>query len=442
MREKEARLGRVAAPVFAAVLASGSAAWAQTSAPPGCSVAAQGQPGSLLYIDGPSSTEGSALETLFEAVAPLVSAFAGLVYIKDAPCTAIGHVISQAAGSMTADYLTPGAAPVACTPSVAAPDLAVSDVSAATCTQALSTAPLSAAQLDVFGPVQPIGIVVPSSSTQAVISADAAYVVFGFDASNYVVAPWSDPASVFTPSVTSGPLGLVGAVIGLSPAKWATAKTSMLTSTTSLVSAIAADAMPNAAIGVLPMPIAQQTAGLDVLAFQAANQACGYLPDSGSLERDKINVRQGRYGLWGPVHLVTRIDGSGDVVDASGASSPALAAVIAALSADGPSGSVRAAAPDGGADSGQSSVAGPAVSVDAQRLLGAVAGAGFVPWCAMQVTRATDGGPEASYAPPVSCECDFETILGATTHYCTPCQTDADCTIAAPSCQYGFCEVQ
>ena len=61
---------------------------------------------------------------------------------------------------------------------------------------------------------------------------------------------------------------------------------------------------------------ARTTGGLKILAFQAADQSCGYLPDSDATHFDKINVRQGRYDIWGPIHLVTAVDDSGNPTNA------------------------------------------------------------------------------------------------------------------------------
>ena len=55
---------------------------------------------------------------------------------------------------------------------------------------------------------------------------------------------------------------------------------------------------------------------------------------------------------------------------------------------------------------------------------------GFIPQCAMQVSRTSEIGVEASYAPPAACSCAFETATGTplSGHTCTACTTNADCT--------------
>ena len=59
---------------------------------------------------------------------------------------------------------------------------------------------------------------------------------------------------------------------------------------------------------------------MKVLAFQAdqvAGQTCGYFPDSTANTFDKLNVRQGRYDIWGPLHFITAVDGGGNPLGTS-----------------------------------------------------------------------------------------------------------------------------
>ena len=45
-----------------------------------------------------------------------------------------------------------------------------------------------------------------------------------------------------------------------------------------------------------------------ILAYQHFKQDCAWLPDSSSTSFDKINVRDGHYPLWGPLHLFAKVD--------------------------------------------------------------------------------------------------------------------------------------
>jgi hypothetical protein len=395
----------------------------------------------VLYLAGPSTTEGSGVLPLVEIVAGAVAGLASAVYMPTPPCTAIQSLVASTPGDTAALYLNPAGGTTACAADATPPDVAVSDIYPVTCTQNLGIAPLTSAELDFIGPIQTSAIIVPSSSSEKVISADAAYVVFGFGAANYVVAPWSDPASIFVPNTLSGPLNLIGATVALSPGKWVGAKTSTLASTSALASALKADAMPSAAIGILPGSVSSQTSGIKVLAYQHSSQECGFLPDSDSIHFDKINVRQGRYALWGPTHFIVHVDSAGTVLDRAGQPSAILRTVLDALAANGPSEPAPGVAGDSGVYA-QGDASAPVPVIDGEAFTQAVASASFIPWCAMQVVRAKDGDPEASYQPSAPCSCSFESAVGATTSFCATCGTDADCTGIARKCRYGYCEVQ
>lgn len=393
----------------------------------------------LLYVVGPSTTEGSGVLPLVQVVANAVSAWALVVYVPTPPCSALQNLAMATPGNTAALTLNPTGSTTACMADAVAPDLAVSDVYPDTCVQNLGIAPLTSSELDFLGPVQTSTIVTASSSSEKVISADAAYVVFGFGAANYVVSPWSDPASIFVPDQQSGPLNLIGATIGLSPSNWAGAANSTITSTSNLTKALKADATPSATIGILPGTVASQTSGIRVLAYQHSTQQCGFLPDSDSLHFDKIYVRQGRYTLWGPTHFVVHVDAAGTVLDHTGQPSAVLRAALDALTASAPGGAQSGADVDSSVYA-EGDAGTPAI--DPQSFTRAVASASFVPWCAMQVLRTADGAAEASYQAPAPCGCFFESALGATTSLCPTCGSNADCTGTAGTCRYGYCEDQ
>ena len=74
-------------------------------------------------------------------------------------------------------------------------------------------------------------------------------------------------------------------------------------------------------------------------------------------------------------------------------------------------------------------------------LVTAVIEAGFLPACAMKVSRTEEVGPLAVYKPKFGCGCYFEAhVNGATT--CQACAGPAECPHGAPACNYGYCEVQ
>ena len=52
-------------------------------------------------------------------------------------------------------------------------------------------------------------------------------------------------------------------------------------------------------------------ANLKALAFSAEGQQCAYLPDSTPFKKDKQNVRDGHYPIWGPIHFFTAVSDGG-----------------------------------------------------------------------------------------------------------------------------------
>ncbi len=74
------------------------------------------------------------------------------------------------------------------------------------------------------------------------------------------------------------------------------------------LSLVNGDGAADAALGLLgtdyyDLPIHRDA--LKALGFQANGQSCAYLPDSSLTTRDKINVRDGHYPLWGRIHFFT-----------------------------------------------------------------------------------------------------------------------------------------
>jgi hypothetical protein len=132
-------------------------------------------------------------------------------------------------------------------------------------------------------------------------------------------------------------------------------------------------------------------------------------------------VRQGRYDIWGPLHMVVAVDGSGNPTN------PQIASIVKYLSLD-------------------SSLA----TTDMDNVIKADASAYVIPQCAMQVSRSAEVTPDApgmaSYQPPMGCGCYYESIKNggqAYSKYCKSCSSGTDCTNSAyPKCNFGFCEAQ
>jgi hypothetical protein len=169
-----------------------------------------------------------------------------------------------------------------------------------------------------------------------------------------------------------------------------------------------------------------------MLAYQHTGQGCGYWPSSTSNGTDMINVRQGRYVIWGPEHLIVNVDSNGNPLDHTLSANPAGTTFMNAFIETGPKPSLTSSA-DGGLD-----------ETATEQIILAEATAGVVPWCAMQVQRTAEIGAESSYQPVGSCGCYFESSLGATSpgNTCTPCIDDTACTVdpARSVCSHHYCE--
>jgi hypothetical protein len=263
---------------------------------------------------------------------------------------------------------------------------------------------------DFEGPAQSYDFIVPVASSQQSISAEAAYFVYGFGASDpaHTVSPWSQLAEIIRRDQNSGATIAVSQAIGVPPAKFlgTDGKTN-----TGVLTDVANAATPENAIGYVSGEVADgNRATVRALAYQHTGQTCGYWPDSTKDAFDKTNVRDGQYWIWSPVHLFAAVDGSGKITDAPTAS------LIGYLT-----GSVT---PPAGIDPFKAAVA-----------------ASTVPKCAMHAWRTGDlSSAPYSYADLSPCGCKFDALAtGKTT--CATCNVDTDCGSSSPHCRYGYCEV-
>lgn len=184
-----------------------------------------------------------------------------------------------------------------------------------------------------------------------------------------------------------------------------------MTSSAAMVTSVKGALVPEATIGILTAEVAGESrASLSTLAYQDEGQTCGYWPDSTAAGFDKRNVRDGHYSIWGPLHLLTKLDGMGYPINKDAGD------VIAYLTGTKPA--------PGGFD-----------------LISLLAGASIVPACAMQVRRMSELGPLTSFAPERACGCYFEEVATGKTG-CQACMSEVECPDAAPKCNYGFCETQ
>lgn len=280
-----------------------------------------------------------------------------------------------------------------------------------------------------LGPVQPIDFVVPASSSQQSFSTEAAYYVWGFDASdaNHTVTPWGTPADILTRSASSFVALFVGLDTGIPVATIAAHGTQESTNsaTVTALTALNGTANAEAGIGFVSGEVADgNRSSIKVLAYQHTGQTCGYWPDSTIDAFDKVNVRSGQYWLWSPVHFFAAVDSNGNISDAN------TAAFIGLFTG----------------------TATPPAGID---VFGAETAAYTVPSCAMQAWRNGDLAAPYSFAPPNPCSCkfDFATNNANKPATCKTCTQDSDCptnhcdNIGSPleadagTGNVGYCEV-
>jgi ABC-type phosphate transport system substrate-binding protein len=284
-------------------------------------------------------------------------------------------------------------------------DIGVSDVFASTCASLPNGLPGNVR--DFQGPIQTMTLSVPHGSPEQAISREAAYYVFGFGAGSGV-APWTSESLIFRRSSDSGTQRMIAAAIGVDARRWKGAiADSSADMVEKLIGASAIDA--RAAIGILDVSSAHENAALiSVLAYQDSALGCAVYPDSTANSRDKANVRAGRYPLWGPMHLLTTVNGS------SYPTNPRAARLINYLT---------------GAEQ-------PPVELD---LIALEAHHEVVPQCAMRVRRTQEMGPSESFAPSEPCGCYYESRSGGAPA-CKACTATADCGASNAVCSHGYCE--
>jgi len=283
------------------------------------------------------------------------------------------------------------------------PDIVLSDVFATTCADFPNG--LGTVQ-DFQGPVLGFGFIVPPASSAVSISAEAAYLVFGFGAASNVVSPWTDPATILHRDENSGAENVFAKTLGLDVTKFAGTS---LNSTGTLVAQVAAatgldvdTTIGGANVGIID----SQREEIRALAYQHYDQSCGYFPDSTSTSFDKRNIRDGHYPIWGVVHIYTRVDENGLPINPG-----ANRFINLTLGTD---------------------------EIEGLDPIALEATSNLIPQCAMTVVRSEDGGPLSSFPPPKPCGCYFESLTGGTD--CEECTSSASCPAETPECSYGYCE--
>jgi len=401
----------------------------------------------------------SAFKPVLLAVGAVLGSGTNIVYQSPGSCEGLDHVLggTKDTSSPTSAVLITGTTVGTCSIPAAGTtiDIGFSDVYASTCTATFdpNLPALGSGTADFLGPVQAMTFAVPTASTENVISADAAHMVFGFaaDTTAHSIMPWTIPGDIYVRFWDSGTLELLGQAIALPGGKWKNATTApggavaqVVSGTGAMQTAITTSGgmagHASSTIGILST--SGLKTGIKGLAFQGSDQTCSYYPDSTSTAADKINVRQGRYEIWGPEHMIANVDGSGKPVGQNG-NTAAVQTLINALTSTS---QALATQSDAGAGDGGVTTLG---ETEVGQLIAAISvpTTGFIPTCAMQVKRTSEIGAEASYAPPAACSCAFEVATGmaVTGHICTACtaaNAATTCPGATPACHFGYCEAE
>lgn len=270
------------------------------------------------------------------------------------------------------------------------------------------TLPLPNTVGDFLGPISSYSVIVNELSTETSISSGAIKYIYGQGAAANV-APWNNDAFLFHRNETSAVQLYLALAAGISPVGWYGLAAANNTGTNgAMITNVAATGNEQNRLGFVSSEVYDANrATVNALAYQHYGQSCGYLPDSTPTALDKANVRNGQYFLWGATHFFATTTAGGAIV------SPGAQQLIGYITG---------------------TVAVPAgVSI-----LDAEIKAGNIPQCAMRVSRTTDLGALASFAPANPCGCYYEfKATGATT--CTACDASNPCS-GSSVCRFGYCE--
>lgn len=283
-------------------------------------------------------------------------------------------------------------------------DLAISDVGHETCP---TFGRVQFDLIDTRGPVSAYGLTMSRQASETAIHAEEAHFVY-LRGKAAGVRPWlSDSALLLLGDADAGQL-LTGPRIVVSTGQWRGVKQPNIET---LLLELQRD--PGAGLTILPTTINDARRGeVRTLAFQTRGQHGAFYPDRKSTTFEKMNVRDGHYPLWGYVHTILRVDPLNPTQPKS-ANGARLSDILLA----------------------KNLVAGKDV-------LPMQIAAGFVPQCAMQVSRSSDGGPLTPSPPAEPCHCYFEKTVkdGTLGIGCAECPDGLTC--ASGKCRRNFCEVQ
>jgi ABC-type phosphate transport system substrate-binding protein len=372
-----------------------------------------------LYVAG-----SSAIKPFATALSTALADDKVIVYVSQGSCVGVDDVFNNVdlptgagAGLVGADTCT--------LPAGTKADIGVSDVFAPSCD---GVDALKDGFGDFYGPVQIMNFVVPKGgfdNGNHSISAEAAYLVFGFDPSSDLDGhspadgtPYTSKSNIWVRGAGSGTQSMLAAAINVPPGKWPLndldSKAQVTSGSGGMVTAVGTATELNKTIGILASTeLDDHRDTIRGLAFQGYGQSCGYWPDSTSSSTDKLNVRNGKYQVWGPLHMFAEVKANGDPKNAE------VAEFIAYVN-------------------GTKTVGGS----DPLAIVKTEISKNTVPQCAMQVSRDEEVGNMQSVNP--TCTCFYENVRlhgddGESFDSCTKCTENSDCS-GDLKCSYGYCE--
>jgi hypothetical protein len=364
--------------------------------------------GSVLFMSGSSN-----FKPLLTKLAPYIVAEKNLtpVFKVTTSCSGVrsmdprypaDHIIRDPLPGSTDTYAQYyiGDDPVNCLlgPNGAVVDVGESEIFPETCGVTKNTVDVA----ENLGPILPIVLVVPQGSHSRAISAETARQVFGGGGS----PPWTENGRIYIRGGGTATLRLVGLAIGVAPTKfWGVDQGSAEAMSNNLPIATP----PDQAIGMIGTDLYDANRlPLRTLGFRASGQDCAYWPDSTLTSKDKINVRDGHYPLWGRLHFFTGLVGGIRVSDAA-------TKFVSLFSS----------------------------AVVPRPMLDAFIDSSFIPDCAMKIRQDDELGLPVSEAPALSCSCYFDAHLSEAElpSSCTACETSDNCEDPKkPLCNYGYCD--
>ena len=375
-----------------------------------------------VYVAG-----SSAVKPLIQKITDALIATEVVIYVSQGSCVGVDDIFNDTVLPTGAGLGILGSADTCTVPAATKADVGVSDVFATSCA-GVNAVPAGVG--DFQGPIQAMNFVVPKGAKAAIqsISAEAAYLVFGFDpASNNAATgksyadgtPWTAKDDVWIRGGTSGTQAMIGLAIDLPPASWAlnaytdaaTIKHAVAGGSGEIVTRVGGATNLDTTIGILASnELDDARATVRGLAYQATGQSCGYWPDSTSSSKDKLNVRTGKYDIWGPLHMYSKVGAN------KKPTSTEAADLIAYVN-------------------GEKDLPGTTLDTD---IIALETSKNLIPVCAMQVSRDAEVGAPISVNPTCSCYYDTKRLGDVTG--CEACTTDDDCTDKTKSCSRGFCE--